>query len=167
MVLTTEEKVFIVEHYFRSYGVERQNEPSLHHVREHYEEQFNKTAQSNKTVLAIVEKFHRMGWVLCQWKWTTGCPRAVTTNKNHEQLLQQVLQSPKHSLWRTLLKLGVSDRSVRQMFKELGRFAYCIQVAQRLIKTDEWVWLQYSSWVLSMTYEQCVRHEGTHFEHML
>ena len=33
MVLTTEEKVFIIEHYFRSYGVGRQNGPSLHHVR--------------------------------------------------------------------------------------------------------------------------------------
>ena len=32
-VLTTEEKVFIVEHYFRSYGVGRQNGPSLRHVR--------------------------------------------------------------------------------------------------------------------------------------
>ena len=40
MVLTTEDKVFIVEHYFRSYGVGRQNVPSLRHVREHYEEQF-------------------------------------------------------------------------------------------------------------------------------
>ena len=57
-VLTTEEKVFIVEHYFRSYGVGRQNGPSLRHVREHYGEQINKTAPSNKTILAIVEKFH-------------------------------------------------------------------------------------------------------------
>ena len=59
MVLPTEENVFIVEHYFRSYGVGRQNGPSLRHVREHYEEQFNKTAPSNKTILAITEKFHR------------------------------------------------------------------------------------------------------------
>ena len=54
MVLTTEEKVFIVEHYFWSYGVGRQNGPSLHHVREHYEGQFNKTTPSNKTILATV-----------------------------------------------------------------------------------------------------------------
>ena len=59
MVLTIEEKVFIVEHYLRSYGVGRQNGPSLRHVREQFEEQFNKTAPSNKTILAIVEKFHR------------------------------------------------------------------------------------------------------------
>ena len=98
MVLTTEEKVFIVEHYFRSYRVGHQNEPSLRHVREHYEEQFNKTAPSNKTILAIIEKFHRMGSVLYQWKGTTGRPRTVTTNENHEQLVQQVLQPPKLSL---------------------------------------------------------------------
>ena len=61
MVLTTEEKVFIVEHYFRSYGVRHQNGPSLRHVREHYKEQFDKTVPSNKTILAIVEKFHHTG----------------------------------------------------------------------------------------------------------
>ena len=58
MVLTSEEKVFIIEHYFHSYGVGHQNEPSLRHVREHYEEQFNTTAPSNKIILVIVEKFH-------------------------------------------------------------------------------------------------------------
>ena len=136
-------KVFIVEHYFRSYGIGRQNGPSLHHVREHYEEQFNKTAPSNKTILAIVEKFHRTGSVLCQRKGTTGRPRTVTTNENHERFLQQVLQSPKRSLRRTSLKLGVSDSSVRRMFKERGGFAYRFQVAQRLTETDEQARLQY------------------------
>ena len=37
MVLATEEEVFIVEHYFRSYGVGRQTRQTLRHVREHYE----------------------------------------------------------------------------------------------------------------------------------
>ena len=64
MVLTREEKFFI-EHYFRSYGVGRQNGPSLRHIRQYYEERFNKTAQSNKRILAIVEKFLRTGSVLC------------------------------------------------------------------------------------------------------
>ena len=54
MVLTTEEKVFIIEHYFRSYGVGHRNGPSLHHVGEYYEEHFNKTAPSNKIIVAIV-----------------------------------------------------------------------------------------------------------------
>ena len=71
MVLTTEEKVFIVEHYFRSYEVGRQNGPSLRNVRERYEEQFNKNAPSNETNVAIVEKFHRTGSVLCQRKGIT------------------------------------------------------------------------------------------------
>ena len=46
MVLTTEEKVFIVEHYFRSYGVGYQNGPSLRHVREHYEEQLTRRREA-------------------------------------------------------------------------------------------------------------------------
>ena len=148
MVFLRTEKVFIVEHYIRSYGVGRQNGPKQRHVREHYEEQFNKTAPSNKTILAIVEKFHRTGSVLCQRKGTTGRPR-----ENHERLLQQVLRSPKRSLPRTSLKLGVSDWSVRRMYKELGGFAYRIQVAQRLTETDERAGLQYCSRVLSNIYE--------------
>ena len=109
-------------------------------------------APSNKTVLAIVEKIHHTGSVMWQWKGTTGHPRIVTTNENHVRLLQQVLQSAKHSLRQTSLKFGVSDRSVRQMFKELGGFAYRIQVAHRLTETDEWAQLQYCSRLLSMIY---------------
>ena len=74
-------------------------------------------APSNKTILAIAEKFHHTGSVLCQQKGTAGRPRTVTTNENHERLLQQVLQSPKRSLRRTSLKLGVCDRSVRRMYR--------------------------------------------------
>ena len=70
-----------------------------------------------------------------QRKGTTGRPRTVTTNESHERL-RQVLQFPKHSLRRTSLKLGVSDRSIRRMFKEVGGFAYRIEVAQRLTETD-------------------------------
>ena len=144
MVLTTEEKVFIVEHYFWSYGVEYQNGPSLRHVREHYEEQFNNTAPSNKTILAIVEKFQHTGSVLCQRKGTTGQPRTIITNKNHERFLQQVLQSPKHSLQWTSMKLGVSDRSVRR-----------IHIPYSSCSAPNWNgWagrLQYCSRVLSMT----------------
>ena len=48
MVLTTEENIFIAEDYFRSYILGRQNVPSLRYVREHYEEQFNKTTPVTK-----------------------------------------------------------------------------------------------------------------------
>ena len=95
MVLATEEKVFIIEHYFRSYRVGHQNEPSLRYVREHYKEQFNKMAPSNKTIIAIIKKFHHQS---CVNRREQLGPRTVTTNQNHEQLLQQVLQSPKCSL---------------------------------------------------------------------
>ena len=99
------------------------------------EEQYNKTAPSTKTILAILAKFHRTGSVVRQRKRTTGRPRTVITNKINEQF-QQVLQSPKRGLRRTSVKLSVSDRSVRRMFKELGGFTYRIQVAQRLTETD-------------------------------
>ena len=35
------------------------------------------------------------------------------------------------------------DRSVRRIFKELGGFAYRIQVAQCLTEMDEWTQLHY------------------------
>ena len=76
--------------------------------------------QSNKTILAIIEK-STIRDQSCQRKATTGRPRTVATNENHERLLQQVLQSPKPSLRQTSLKLGVSDRSVRRMLKRAGR----------------------------------------------
>ena len=62
-----------------------------------------------------------------------------------------MLQSPQHSLRRTSLKLVVSGRSIRQMFKELGGFTYRIKVAQHLTEMDEQAGLQYCSRVLSMT----------------
>ena len=96
MVLTAEEKVSIIEHYFWSYRIGCQNGPKLRHVREHYKEQFNRTAPSIKTILAIVEKFHHTGSVLCQRKETAGRPRTVTTKKNHKRLLQEVLR-PTHT----------------------------------------------------------------------
>ena len=104
MVLTTEDEVLSSSIINQSYGIGRQNGPSLRLVREHYEEQFNKTTPSNKTSLAIVEKFRSTGSVLCQRKGTTRRPKTVSTNENHEQLLQQVLESPKRSLRRTSLK---------------------------------------------------------------
>ncbi|PSN57722.1 hypothetical protein C0J52_00306 [Blattella germanica] len=63
MVLTTEEKIFILENYLLSYGVRRQNGPSLCHVTEQFWKQFNKIAPSNKTILPTIEKFRRTGSV--------------------------------------------------------------------------------------------------------
>ncbi|KAJ4444194.1 hypothetical protein ANN_05984 [Periplaneta americana] len=52
----------IVELYFLSYGVGRQNGPSLRHVKEEqYQERFNKAAPNDTTMLAVVEKFRRSG----------------------------------------------------------------------------------------------------------
>ncbi|KAJ4448393.1 hypothetical protein ANN_10409 [Periplaneta americana] len=117
---------------------------SLLHVKEQYEERLNKETPNNRTMLAV-DKFPHTGSVLCQRKGTTGIPRTATANENHGRLLQQVLQSLKRSLRRTSLKLGLSDRSVRRMFKEPGGFTYRIQVVQRLTERDERARLQYCS----------------------
>ena len=54
-------------------------------------------------------------------------------------------------VWATGL-FGGCSRSVRRMFKELGGFAYRIQVAYHITEMDERSRLQYCNWVLSMTY---------------
>ncbi|KAJ4440020.1 hypothetical protein ANN_08151 [Periplaneta americana] len=65
-ITINKEKVFIVEHHFQSYGVGRQNGPSLRHVKEQYQERFNNSAPNNTTMLVIIEKFRRLGSILCR-----------------------------------------------------------------------------------------------------
>lgn len=91
MVLTVAEKVFIVEHYFRSYGKGRDNGPSLKEVADAFLPKFMKQAPSNAVMLAVVDKFRRTGSVLCQRKGHVGRPVTVTTDRNHERVLNQVL----------------------------------------------------------------------------
>ncbi|KAJ4436925.1 hypothetical protein ANN_17057 [Periplaneta americana] len=57
MVLSPEEKVFIVDHYFRPHGVGRQNRQSLHHVKEQDQERFNIAEPNNTAMSAVAEKF--------------------------------------------------------------------------------------------------------------
>lgn len=45
-------------------------------------------------MLLVVQKFLRIGSVTTQQKGCNGFPVTVTTNKNQEQLFDQVLQSP-------------------------------------------------------------------------
>lgn len=72
MGLTTAEKVFIVENYFRSYGMEIvrkwQGGLNLKLLTETYREHFHKEATPKIVMLSIARKFRRSGSVLCQWK---------------------------------------------------------------------------------------------------
>ena len=155
-------RFFIIEHYFRSYGVGCQNGPSLRHVREHYEEQFNKTALSNKTTIAIVEKFHRTGSVLCQRKGTTGRPR--TSHHKRESWTfpshSPDLMAPDAYIW-GMLKESVfrSDDPAGNVPNYGRRYSHFLLSLQQPVH-------QHSN-NLKDGYEQCVRREGTHFEHML
>lgn len=132
MVLTTAEKVFLVEHYFRSYGNGRNDGPSLQQVVVRYQQQFNKAAPSKSVILAVVEKFRRTGSVLCQRKGSSGRRPTVCTNENTGRVFDEVVQSPQRSLVRTACKLNISVTSTRRMFKSIGGYPYRIQVGQRL-----------------------------------
>ncbi|KAG8258742.1 hypothetical protein J6590_025907 [Homalodisca vitripennis] len=100
MVLTTVEKVFIVEYYFRSYGIGRAGGPSLLYTALRFQKHLHKNPPSNALILSVVEQFRRTGSVLTQRKGFSG------------RVLQQVLQSPKRSLMRASLKLNISKTSI-------------------------------------------------------
>ncbi|KAF8763289.1 hypothetical protein HNY73_021489 [Argiope bruennichi] len=68
MGLSAEEKVSIVDHYFRSYVSGGEGGPSLKKVAEQFQEKLNKMAPSNKVILSAVTKFRSSGSVLCQRK---------------------------------------------------------------------------------------------------
>ncbi|KAI4459771.1 Pyridoxal phosphate-dependent transferase [Holotrichia oblita] len=98
MVVTTAEKVFSVEHYFRSYGNGRNDGPSLQQVVVRYQQQFNKAAPSKSVILAVVKKFRRTGSVLCQRKGSSGSRQTVCTNENTGHVFDEVVQSPQRGL---------------------------------------------------------------------
>ena len=162
MFHTTEEKVFIVKHHFRSNGVGRQNGPSLHHVREHYEEQVNKTAPSNKTILATVEKFHRTGSVFCQRKGTTlWWSLNFLWDKFPFPSHSPHLTAPDDYIW------GMLKESIFRSDDPPGNVPELWEKRQSLfVSLQQPVSISMSN-NLKDRYEQCVKHEGTHFEHML
>ncbi|KAI4463479.1 helix-turn-helix domain [Holotrichia oblita] len=102
MVLTTAEKVFLVEHYFRSYGNGRNDGPSLQQVVVRYQQQFNKAAPSKSVILAVVKKFRRTGSVLYQRKGSSGRRQTVCTNENTGRVFDELVQSPQRGLMNKL-----------------------------------------------------------------
>ncbi|KAG8314799.1 hypothetical protein J6590_084532 [Homalodisca vitripennis] len=55
MVLTTVEKVFIVEHYFRSYGIGRAGGPSLSYTTLRFQDHFHKNPPGNAVILGSLK----------------------------------------------------------------------------------------------------------------
>ncbi|KAI4465110.1 transposable element tc3 transposase-like protein [Holotrichia oblita] len=81
-----------------------------------------------------------------------GRPVTVTTNTNHGRVFNQVLQALKRSLRRSSLKLNISGRWLRRVFKNIGGFAYKIQIGQRLTAADKRVRAKYCAHVLATDY---------------
>ncbi|KAF8777809.1 hypothetical protein HNY73_014611 [Argiope bruennichi] len=73
MSLSTKEKVFMVQHYFRSYRRGREGGLSLKKIAEQSQEKFNKAAPSNTVMLSNVTKFRSSVSVWCQRKGNFHC----------------------------------------------------------------------------------------------
>ncbi|KAI4459496.1 beat protein [Holotrichia oblita] len=98
MVLTTAEKVFLVEHYFRSYGNGRNDGPSLQEVVVRYQQQFSKRQR--------------------QRKGSSGRRQTVCTNENTGRVFDEVVQSPQRSPVRTAY-LRFDYKTFYQYFKDI------------------------------------------------
>jgi hypothetical protein len=116
MVLSLEERVFLVECYFR----ERQYTAV---VREHFSRKFSESTVPNRhTVRALVRKFHETGSV-CDIK-RSGRPSALTEDKLLN-ISDSVMQSPSKSVRKLAqghhIAVGTAHVAAR---KQLNHFPY-------------------------------------------
>ena len=95
--------------------------------RAYYEEQFNKTAPSNKTILAIIKKFHCTGSVLCNGREQHFGDRLISHRKEFPFPLHSLdLMTPDAYIW-GMLKESVfrSDdppRNVPELWEKIKSF---------------------------------------------
>ncbi|KAJ4427703.1 hypothetical protein ANN_25355 [Periplaneta americana] len=102
MVLTTEEKVFIVEHYFRSYEVGHQNGPSLCHVKE-----------QDATCAFITDPI--LGVLLVSGSRYVSWLPSFSVEVTHTQLLRSDQPQPAQTS-----QLDAMARQVQQLFPHLA-----------------------------------------------
>ena len=129
MALNTQEKAFLVEHYFRSYGKGHSEGPSVKLVFELFQREFEKNPPTKRTLLLLVNKFRRTGSILCQRKCRSGRRRSATDNETMGLIYDKIVQSPKKSQRRIAKELGMKRTSVQRMVHALGAFSYRMQVS--------------------------------------
>lgn len=151
--LSTEERIFLIEHYHKSVKFGRNNGPSVKWTLSKYSEHFEKNPPNKSTLLDLVKKFDENGSVLNQNKGKSGRPLTVRTNNNHGIIFEKVLQSPKKSQRRISQELGIARSSVQRLLKDLGVFSYKIQLLQTLQPQDPHQRANFAARLLALCYE--------------
>jgi len=125
MVLSIEERIFLVEHFARS--------NSYVTVRKEFVQEYNRNAPSKSSTQKIIKKWRSTGSILDQKKRRTKT--ALTLNKLTE-ISNRLQNSPTKSLRRLSAQSGVSLYSAHQATKQLGLKAYKVSVQHQLLPAD-------------------------------
>jgi hypothetical protein len=149
---TNAERLWIVEHYFRSFGQGRNGGPSLKKICDSFIVTFNKAPPTNAAILAMVKKFRQDGSVQNQNASHSGRKRTISANDNCGIIFQKVLESPTKSTRRISLETQISHASVRRILRDLGAFSYRIQMLQTLTPVDRVSRKQFCARVLAQHY---------------
>ena len=108
MQLTVLQRIFVVENYFRSYTVGRNNGASLAKVKSNYCLAFHTTtAPTNQTILDIVKQFRQTGCVNKKHKNKVR-QHTVTNEDNIMRVVDVAVTSPSTSIRRISKSLEIS-----------------------------------------------------------
>jgi len=136
MPWTTEQKIFIVEAYFR------QN--SIHAVKLQFKEPFGcRQFLVNSMIYRWVSKFRTHGTVHNLNRKDTnrqshsGRPKSTRTPHNVAAVRDSVVHSPSKSVRRRSQELGINRESVQRiLIADLHMYPYRIQIKQKLTPDD-------------------------------
>jgi transposase len=147
MPLTTKQRVFILENYFKSCHTNNPNKE----CRKLFMREFGKKeVPSKRTVQTIISKFRQTGSV-CDKKRVRKS--SVLTAEKMKQIEQSFVQTPRKSLTRRSSQLGISYGSCQKAAKKLKMFPYKVKVVQELKESDPAKRLEFCQWFLEFIQE--------------
>ena len=135
MPWTTEQKIFIVEAYFR--------QKSIHAVQLQFKERFRCEFLVHSMIYRWVNKFRTHGTVHNLNRKDTsrqsysGRPKSSRTPHNIAAVRNSVVRSPSKSVRRRSQELGINRESMRRiLIAGLNLYPYKIQIKQKLTLDD-------------------------------
>lgn len=129
---TTNQRIFILEHYISS-------DKSCRSVQLAYKREYkSKDTPTRDTIHAIYEKFKRTGSVLDNVAGHSGRKLTETTEENVQKVAEIFERSPRKSVRKAVQEAGMKRSSVHRMLKrDLNLFAYKIQIHQPLSESSK------------------------------
>ena len=146
------ERVWLVQRYFKSCGHGRGGGPSIKATVEGFEQEFQRLPPAKSSLMKMVKKHGESGTVHNLNKGHSGIPRTARTNENHGKVMDAILRSPKKSIRRMSREMRMSYSSARRLTYDLVARSYKIQVFHELKPTDFHNRIQYCARTLANVY---------------